>query len=467
MSIDIDDLIKKHVNGHEADIDPNDIWEGIMAKRQAAPVKKRRFPYFILLLLLPLAGSVGYWLVASSPDSSSHNMNKSLSGNTMSASEIAVLKADEVPAKKQSLKYENTSDIQISNNTVTNNNTTTQNTIAKTTNGLNTNKNLFPAIITSQSSGSYNPFTQPNLASSPTRNSADNNELNGQIIKDLNVDNQLLAEGIESAILPITSNKKLLTIPSIDLIATDFLTSKKNIPGVASMNIIALPQSLRWSISTLAGYSTILNRSVTYSTFSENEDYRSMNEKALDAISASVLFSYKLCDKVSITSGVAYQKDFVLFDWSGSYVEDNNGMTFTEGESESLPSSFRNSYIGVDRNAKVYNQYEYYDIPLLLNYDMGLSKLRTSFQIGIAANVHHSAEGLMLSESLLPLELSEMNNSLKIGLKYSGAVVVDYPLLGAWNIQGSLGYSTRKTTRSSHTLNYSYLDAKLGLRYDF
>jgi len=421
MSIDIDDLIKKHVNGHEADIDPNEIWAGIKAKQNAKPRKRRKGLLYV---------KQGEQQLASHTQKTTTNIDKStivLNTNTNNSK----------PAEKTLITEKKKSAL----SSVA---TTSQSKILE-----NSIRQLQPSV--------------PNSANAKVSTDIETESSMRSALLDKGTE---IKEGKQSAIMISASNEKLLPLQAIDLIATDLLAYHSD-PMDADYVTPLVFRKKKWLFTAAMGYSRILGRTISGAGSQEQTVYRNDSENVLDALSGSLLLSYRINDKFSFSSGLHYQKDYELFEWMGSYVEDSQGAAVTADSQSEVPSSFRDTYYGVQRTSRIYNQYSYYGIPVFLKYNFGNSRIRTAIQAGITANVHKSFNGVILNQDGLPVELSTLEDEFKIGLKYSCALAMDIPVYRSWSVHSSLGYSYRKNTQRDLNLSYNYLDLRLGLQHQF
>jgi len=469
MSIDIDDLIKKHVNGHEADIDPNEIWAGVQAKQKNKPRRKLiGLIYLSLLLIVPLC-----WLSIrlvtqnqTTADTTKLVENSEASFNTTDT----VYNSDNTTFNPIDLNANNQ---EISNSPVESNTSdnTQGNTIVTpqlTENQFNSekNKSFSKSLVSTSQSNLLNDkqLQSPDHRLRP-QSSLQENEMTAVLPSTSNSVSESSNNGNSASALPV-SKEKLVPFHTIDLITSDVLAYESDSydPQLITINTL---QRQKWLLSAVTGYSKIVNRSITSLSSSPYDTYRNNSETALDALSGNLLLSYNLSDAFTLSSGISFQRDYELFEWQGSYIVDSQGALVSQGVDDELPSSFRNSYLSEERDSRIYNQYEYYGIPIFLKYNFGQSRIRTALLAGITATVHKSFDGLVLNEDRLPVELAMIQDEVKIGLKYSCSLALEYPIYNSWALQSSIGYSYRKNEQRDLRLQYHYVDFRLGIQHRF
>ena len=330
MSDKFDHIIRDHVDSHEYDLDPQEIWDGINQKRK----KKRGFWVWTFrglgvgLLALALFALVGESMeeqVLSMPVSELNTSSVEMPSSTQAVTTDEQVMDSVSPFAEQPLAGESTSG-KLLNNKLQKSQTSKANLLEKDQ-GVNQGGNYTPASFVKKS------------------------ELQIQSNKIAKKKIQFDVPTIEQ-LVPMAH----LSAQSIGLPYRQ--RSRLHLENAKYTEIINPMVQPMWALTLTSGYS-LMDRNLSSTSVDQGSLDRVLDsEEASFALNNEFLVHYSFSNNFKISSGLSYQKVVTLFDWNGVLLMDSDGDVLSVyDEAVGLPSSFTNLYYeAVDRTIKRYNQ---------------------------------------------------------------------------------------------------------------
>ncbi len=459
MSSRFNKHIKDHVERHEYDVDPQEIWEGILAKEKP---KSRR--YFWMLLFPFGIGllAITTWLshenlTPSTTFSNSNDTNQvelSVQDKVLSnynkivtlerepkTTEIITEISSEQPASKQP-----------PNSSIARQEKISSYFSSSKKSNLNSHSVLDHSTIEKSelSTNTIKP-TQHQISSISKETKSPSRLAEKPLLAELEQVKELIALQNIINLPPGLSYKRTAPVSH----SRPYLVQDQSQISVASS------KQNRWSLGINAGYGFVGKSIVSSSNESEAFD-RSTTETPVELFSSELLVTYDISNNWSISSGINYQRVYEKFEWSGTFFEDHNGAIFQDVENFTSIA-----FEKVEQTTSIYNQYNYVDIPLYLTYSPRLyRKLRPALFAGLSANVINYNEGTILNQVSLPLSLSDTKN-LQVGLKYVVGAAIEFPITEYLGLQLRGLYSLRNNSQRDLSLRYDYQEINLGITYKF
>ncbi len=451
MSNKFDYHIKNHVDRHEYDVDPQEIWDGILAKQK--PQRKRK----IWLFLIPLAlGGLMVLLWITNDISPSLNTSTSERQLEIKTSTTSVL--------------DNSAGI---------------NTRTEVSSSKKQTSNLMP-VDGKESVGRQIDKSIPidtDVTTTPSR------QINKEIVRELLFTNKKISIPYENSIrVNQVAGKNLETLASnnlkpqselVFLTIAELATTDNNLSFKRPIPTLYLQPSLpestpkeikiqskgRWSAALTGGYG-LFNKSIISASNQEEAYQRNETERTVDIFTSNFLLNYDLNPSWTISTGVIYQKAYETFHWSGTYFEDSNGNVISNQE-EFTENFNAISYEKVERNIESsYNSYEYIDLPLHVSYHPQLNmKLRTAITASVNANILNTNNGYVVNSQNIPVRLGTVQDEIGIGLRYGLGLSMMLPVSERLGLQLNGLYSFRTNTQRDLTLRYDYQEINLGINY--
>ena len=447
MSDKFDHIIRDHVDRHEYDIDPQDIWNGINKKSKKDKVGFWVWPVGLAVLLL-----VSYSLhaVFSEDEALTNYSYSELSASDKTPLITKSLDSPLIEKQNPTSTKDRISPLVSQKEEVKDKSvrkTATQNQTPSYSKQLEHNR----AIV--------NPLGK-NMAESNDSNI----ELEKRIIKSTRQSNFLVKQSLQST-----------SVNAIYLNSLNYLEPKGSHLlydrdqtfdfNFAELAPIIKPTYSKLAFSLSAGLSTV-NRDLGAS----DPDIINLIESSEEPYSTrhnDFLIHYGLTNNFRISTGVSHQKIVTLFDWTGVLLRDNQGVVIGHfNEADGLPAGFTELfYESIDRRIRQYNGATLVDLPVNLEYAFADYKLRPILSIGAAFNVYNSVEGYRLDAEGLPQYLADIEDKAQIGIRYSASLSLHYPLTPSIAIFGDVGGSMRTIESQDLSTKYQWLDFGVGLKY--
>jgi len=372
MSDKFDHIIRDHVDRHEYDIDPQEIWEGINKK-----TKKDKFGYWVwpLGMALVLFFSVSLFSVMDEATDSSKD-------NSSPISSLDLVKAETVEAPVQVTTNDLISKTNKTSTTTDSKpefvSVASQKEIIKTINNDNLKENnLFQTTLEHKN-------TSISTADSRVYLEKRNAILSSQ---------SKVQEAIGSRSFHILNPLALLAIHNVSIPNERHqelgMTYSKFVPSIEPLS------NSRWAFSVRSGLS-LINRNIEAISNQEMQNLISSTEQPYSNTNSELLIHYGISDNLSVSSGLSYQKMVDLFKWNGVLLTDGQGEILSlYDESIGLPANFTGLYYeSIDRNITHYNQVMMIDLPINLEYAITTWKLKPVLSIGAAFSLHNTSSGL-------------------------------------------------------------------------
>lgn len=439
MSDKFDHIIRDHVDAHEYDINPQDIWDGIHQKTK----KKRGFwvwPFGGLGVML-IAVAL-FTLLGESAEEQVLSMD--VSGPNAKRVELPI--SSEFPRGDEEVIPSVSS-------------STEQPVIAKSSSRVLLNDKLRESKITNTSLLHKAQGPSVGAISAPF-SFVEKSDLQFQ-------SKEIFKKKIQFDVPTIEQMGSMaqLSTQSIDLPYRQ--RSKHSLENAKYTEIIKPMAQSMLAFSLTSGYS-LLDRNLSSPTVDQGVlDLIIGSEQAKFTLNNEFLVHYSLSNNFKISSGLSYQKVVTLFNWNGILLTDSDGDVLSVyDEAVGLSSSFTNLYYeSIDRTIKHYNQSYFVDVPVNVDYAFTQWKLRPTISIGAAFNVYNGNSGFRLNREGIPIDFDDLAGSAKIGARYKAAFALDYPISSVFSAYGTVGGSTRKIGQQDLTIRYRWIDFNIGLKY--
>ena len=459
MNDELRDHFKKHVEDHSYDIDPQEIWDGILVKES----RRRRRPF---LWLLPLVGLVAIlWVTFSYNNDTvmeSTTPEELLVSSEDTSTEAAI--SDDATNNRTTNALDNR---QAENSANTKKNITTQTeteTIDDTENDQPQELKSFPATSQFNLFSTSPTSSQLALQAMESSNALPANEASEDVISE-----QIIEQ------LPLT--KSFSPLSSV----TSFLAFDRDRSIDLWPLIIPAEKTRRMTLRMMGGVGK-LNNQVSPATPDPDQANAYQTELWRSATSAQLVYSGRVMMDFDIGkgfylgTGISYEKAIERFRLDGNYIVDADGKLVTETifDSEGNTAVNFNSesnteeyYVSVDRNIDSYNGYEYVDIPFQLGYAMSFSRWTPSLYMGASLNVASRNTGYLYGSDGLPITFAETGDPIQLGLRYYGGIEMDYQLCRRFVLTLGLEYSSRRREQHGTISNYQVMGTNLGIGYQF
>lgn len=438
MSDNLKDIFKQHVDNHESAVDPNEIWEGIVKKRQEP--KKRRILFFIPFAFLLLTTAFllisefqfsEKQLVQVSESSSVENILTKQNADARKDGEIKsdiIQEQTPVLTTKELIPTNSPAFVSTENHSLN----SIPNTVRKTTNTLftpnastynSTIKNPTTVLKKSTISASTDPIIRSTLSHIP---------ILSLLSPSLFLDDK--PQEINDNIIPLKKRKRR---PSISIEFAGATLSK----SLNSVDPILLPLT----------------------------DEKQAYEKPIDSYSARILFNLPVYNNFSIDLGVAYTRMYEKFDWSGTYMRNEFGdiLPIDSYDSEGTPLfnyTTGNYFEEINNRISYFNQYEAIDIPVSLSYDLNVfRKVDLRMSAGYNLSLVERFKGYLFTEQNVPTRLENLKDYPTFSSAPFVKMNLSYPIFQNAMINCGIEVQSRKMTERTTTWNYRSLGAFLGL----
>lgn len=462
---ELNKILKHHVDKHESEVDPQEIWEGILKKQE--PKKKRG--WFFLFPLIALVG-VSFFLFTSLYDNSSY---------------APVSETTPAPQPLSSLSDKSEASV-INSKAVTIDNIAENNTVvSEVIETSNITNEAAVTIIDEQEKDYISNANQTNTLRAKTFSSSittttfnkpktllqsakGNYKTTSPITKGIN-SHFAIKKDLNSQILLI---ENLFTLP---IIRRNIFTERK-IEGLPSYADPIAPtvvneKLIRLAVTTGVG---IMNKSFLQSDILSSEHLlaRQESEIALEAIRGQLQVELGITNSLSLRSGVKYLRLNEKFDWIDTYLTDDSGNILstlnddTEGNPIVNVSAIANPNVlhySVENQVIHYNSHHLVDIPLVLAYNMRWRNIRASLYGGGSVNVLSASKGKYLDTNMLIADYSGRELTSRVG--YLGGLSIDLPIYERVALRVALDYETRKTQNLGLYARYKSMVGSLGIAY--
>lgn len=480
MNNALDDHIKKQLGNYKPDV-PSHIWENIVAERDKRKPVGFWLNFFnkrgLLILLAVLLTGIGVILYKNL--SVSKENNKPVAGNllhsTIETEPNTSTKNNIEPITSASSKSNKSESAKTSNSNATDN----INSVQKSTSILKNSNKTSGAIhykITgekdweaieqkdeSKNSGfkktkHFKGKAQLNYKNGIAVVADENKELVSAYLE--NIDKLLLNRLIIDAELIRANNNMITTVkkPAVIYLEIPCPESEKNTAGNKRyVEIYGGPDYAFRSI-TDTGNSTYLQKRKESAHFSA-------------AFSIGMRYTKVFNNGMSFRTGINYSQINEKFKYAEGnitqviYITDVNGDT---------TSSYTNS--GTRYKTSI-NKFRTLDIPLLIGYEVGNSRLHVNFNAGAIVNVYSWQKGDVLDTAYKPISITTGKTSspyqfkTNVGIGFLGSVSFYYKLNSRLHILAEpyYRYNFSPASKSELTLKQKYNTAgiRIGLRLDF
>lgn len=498
MNNEFNNIIKKHVDAHHSDIDPQEIWDGILAKQK--PKRKKRIMILPFLLGVALVLTSMWWL-------NQNEMRLYTNANTQAELESA----GSTPSLAKALPNSPTSNtlnpnalktntlnphkLNPQNQTINNSNQSTKSLSARQQN--NTKDKLNEQVISSaelnkKSRLTINPlnrefnnkigYTLPQIQqnsdivlsdygfiqSSLTNNLVNNiSNIRKPVIINEKGDNKGKAvPNINSMFPRIKTRDNLQNIDLLPLASSNSVVNNKPFYIEPTHSLVKKSSLSDITFQVTIG-TALISKSLT--GMSDYVAPRETSERMLESYHSDFTVKMPLSSRWAIETGLAYQRDFQKFEWAGTILRNGAGddlLNVRDKEEIDLPTTLTAVYYEtVDQNIKYYNSYTYIDWPIVMSYNLTLGQWRTSIMAGVSINVHKDFKGKYLDENTLPKDLSSLSTAPSVGPKYLAGLQVLYPLSPSLGFLAKVDYSMRQVRETSLTSSYQGWGMRVGLGY--
>ena len=462
MNSNMNRHIKQAVEEHEYDVDPQEIWEGILAKQKSS--NKRR--YWFLLLPLMLSVATLSWIYLN------EDVPRAEETTTHSASLLG-LQEDKAKAPRnddKALPKLTSAEVTTS---PSDNDISTRESYEKNLDAVSDETSDRVSTLVNQSTTSTSP-SQYTL----TSDGIDFSRFSRQpAFAETTIDKAPSAAVSPAIDTPGSDPHTTLTGPLM-LDQQPLELGLAHARPHAALGIgWAVPLSLiepaqtqitrPWSV-VVSGHYGRFTKSIVNSVDEQAQQLKLASEKAKDAFSANVMIQYDLPKNFFVRGYAGYRRAYEKLDWDGSYIEDVNGVRYRTDDQESIPEDLMGQEnLLVERNASLYNQYNTVDVSLAAGYSMRLGRFTTSVFGGVGRSVYVNALGTTLDEQGLPAELDLIQGELSYQNRYLMGIDATYPLGAHLGLYFSGVYSRQHVGFHSFDFRYHNYDLGLGLRYAF
>lgn len=445
MNDELNNILKNHVERHEKEVDPQEIWDGILRKR-----KRRKSGW--LLYFLPFCLVIGLYFSSNTFQVRDQQELSSISEIKRDRQESSLSQADlnaDIKETKNNTASElvNTIENNINQDQISNDPTTEKPTSA--VNKLNLN--------TTQKSLKENPKAVLETAFNSQRNNSvfqeDKRPQSESILKDINLEKTILRNYSKIEII----NPALVALPSRSINNAQIIVSPKKHYNPLSVNLVT-------------GFG-LLDKN-TKPVLPENELFGSINEnatEALDAHSVSLLLEIPIRKNFSINTGLHYEKQYERLNWSASYLTDDKGektiINFDDNGEPIYSYTSSNYYQTTTEQVTSYQNFQTIDLPIQLNYILNASRLSTSIYAGMMINLSSTLSGIGLDENLNLVNLSEIESFKKPSHKYQAGLAINYGLTSKLYLSSGFNLATRTWTDDQLENKYLTYGINLGFGY--
>jgi len=460
MKKEAKDIFKKHFSNHEYDVDPDQMWKAIQAKRK----QKRRKPFWWLLgitgfLLITALYLINLYTLSSQSEYNIVSHNFKLDRDKKNNSTHLLKKFDDqtsLPTSTPENILDNFSSDKNIKQALTSKNVTYENE----SNSFYTDKN----IRTDEQNNTYNTthpvFANKNKIKNQQPKTGLSNVIAKQLLVKLDNDNPIALKKLQINIKQLPIFQTILKMTSIDI--PDF-----QLPQLVPIQS-PLSVSQKWSINLIAG---IGHSNSSY--IQTIEDNTRLTESLQTHIRPHVnkqltaLVKFKISERFKIATGLSYQISTDEFEWNKSYIEDFDGnfiRVIDDLEIDPLNSligsnSSAHSFVKVDRNIFNYNEFQTIELPFRIYYQVSKSKIGMSSFVGLHYNIWQSNSGYTLGNQLQVVDYKNSGYDFIITKQYVLGTEVSYLLNPKLKLFSEISVNTRQLVEQRYyrrDLNYQF-----------
>ncbi len=455
MKENVKRILREHVEQHEYDIDPSDIWAGMQAKQKKDDRSNRFLIWFFFGSMLLVA--FGIW-----------NYNQPKKNNTKSdesiqqveaTSQIASVKQTQLSNKSESTgtNHKNILDNKI-NNTIAQEDKSETNTLITANISYSTSKFSNRTTPPSNSTNSYKlPSSSISTASSVQapfsgiQNTAEA-EANEVISSENNTINILDETQTQRPKLDLTTTISLLP-------QTPIYQNRKSTHTI--LPSISIERDRNWFISCIGSYGFTANTLTAHNQSGVAlTGQREALTTPLESLHAAIHFGRKLTPFLKLSAGIKYTRINSKFEWNGSYLSDENG-NLVDSTLPDFNFSAGNFYQEVNRNVVSYNYHEVLSIPVRLHLYKERHKLSYGIFGGINFPISNKTFGHTLNEELIPISLSSIVENFSPELETG--ISLTYQFTQGWSLISQCSVSRITVNETNASSEFRMFNIGLGL----
>lgn len=487
-------ILQDHVQSHEYDIDPLDIWSGIEAKQK----KKKRKGFFWIgglgLLLVSVVTILAVQLssdteniVDNTPTENFENktnvdntstespvtsdatiinksplINKEGVGNDQASNIINSTQESGVPASEIIEKQKISSQSKINSSSTK---LRSDNSSIKSLNQSYANTSISKANSTREIANNIKETGPINTPASSIDSKVTSKILDLQ--PDLSELEKSISE-VRESMTAFSAIKKDLNLFEID--EKLLVISDSNVDSDFERNSwVDLSEEIKYApLFTITALQSVsfFDKQVT-SNLGVEQDYanaRAAVEMPLEKVGTTLLLNVELTNWLTLSTGVEYQKINEQFNWEGSYIidEDDNIIgpvpdieTLTEEDKIRI----------VDRDMEIFNTYTLVNVPIQLSLHHNFKSIDYGVYGRASINVWNQTEGASLDQRLYPIELASLQ--AQVNTQWSAGFFTEIPIFRAWKLHAAVGLKQASIQETLTTNTYNFKDLSLGLKYQF
>ena len=493
-------ILQDHVQMHEYDVDPLDIWSGIEKKQK----KKNRkgFIWFLGLVAFIISGiSLLYFNFSTSKHAAplASEIENNITDEIPTYADESFVKSNEnietTRIKKTSENVElSTKNRSNSTKPATNSkdNKNTKVNINKTSNRLTRNGNT--AQNSQENTSSNNTTITDNLVSTndgsnkgvtPLKNRANVSKVTTLPINASSDNSSNILAGnaatqpdqselhasvvdIRESLTELAQIQQLINFQTVEQATIIVPTTK--IDDNFSRNPWVYTDAkekyeVLWSVTVLGNISFFDKE--TTAIDQANALYaqeRSAKVQPLERYGSSLLLNAQLTKWLTISTGLDYQKINEQFEWNGSYLIDNQDRIIGHAEDIEMFANEDNIRI-VDRELSIYNNQQLLNLPIQLSIHQSIKTVSFGVFGRTKINLLNSVEGFSLDERLLPTSLE--NFQQKIKPQWTLGAFFEVPLYRAWKLHAAVGFNQAEINENVLNNKYNFKEFALGLKHQF
>ena len=446
-----DDLKNKLDNFAYEDVNPQEIWDGILAKQN----DKNRIvfkPFWIFVIGLIIVPITLYYTLSTTSDAIDAHANKNVDVHQMAQTNLSTPnKIISSTTKETNFNHENL--------------TTTRSTRQPSSSKIldsNSTKSSFHKT-------DFNVVRQTALPITNRYNLAN---------KFIEQQSKLSTEHLHTSnrVRPLLSSLNLLRSSTV---VHSLTVLERPMPSMPAITILDRRSKPVWSISLIGDMSNLqsslkpLDNSTTTQDRIQNLASSSTPQLALDN---RLLLGLQFANGLELSTGLAYNQTRELFRYRGSHVEDSNGDIISEtvfDENGLLIADFSNTsntqdlFQSIERNVEVVNLYHFVDVPLQLGYNYRLGQFQAGIYGALAVNIYNNNQGFDINEFGVPIRFEEISLTPHISPRMYGGVSLGYQLIDGIGFSLGLEYSQRNIRFNNIATKQQTLGGTLGMKWNF
>lgn len=458
-------ILRHHVSTHESEVNPQEIWDGILEKQK--PKKKKIWLHFlfssVLLATFVTASFLIYHNQNNRPLYSENSFktdkinSKELTShitNLQPTSSTQLLKKEYLPTKL------NTKNQTLISNSLSNTELTKSN-LTKETNENHLSETNEPIV----SGFTQSSFTQTNNNQTKNSDALFPHKIQSNTVQ---LEQSVAFRNVANTESPISR----LPLQNYTLVSLQELLPKElDFTTISPPKVIEDLSHSHLSLRLSGGIG--IAKSKISSGGKVDEDFilaRKTSESSLENISGRIGISYNLTSGLSLVSGIDYMQVNESFKWSGVFLQDADGVDIAslerdeEGALDVAAELFTEDLQhAVDKDIIHFNKYELISIPFIVEYNFVFRRLRSTIYAGTTLNLANISSGRILDLSLLPIDLKNLDSSFSN--RYLSGFSFDLPLKRNLSLYAGIELSTQSLTISEVRKQYNILSANLGLQF--